>query len=98
MPPPARHSPDEVEQCVNAVDAEPLAVRSEGHRVPQLGVVGDGAPPLAHKGIVDDFLVRQVREDPQQNLVRQLVDGLRGKEEVSARPTENEEVKTPREL
>ena len=75
----ASDSPDEVEHCVDAVDAESLAFRSEGHRVPQVGVVSKGAPPLAHEGIVDDLTMRQVREDPQQYLVRQLIDGLRWK-------------------
>lgn len=77
----ASHSPDKVEQRVDAVDTEALAVRSERDGVPQGCIVGDGPPFLAHEGILDDLSVRQVREDAQQYLVRQLVDGLRRKGE-----------------
>lgn len=59
---------------------EPGDLGTERDVLPEARVVGDLTPPLANARHPADLQVREVGEDVQQHLVRQLFDGLGGGE------------------
>lgn len=54
--------------------------RPERDVLPQFGVVSDESPLLAHLGHATYFLVAQVAEDVEEDLVGEFLDGLQSRE------------------
>lgn len=67
----------QLEQHLQGTHVQTGDLWPQGHILPEARVVGDLSPSATNPGQAANLAVRQIREDVQQHLVGQLLNGLR---------------------